>query len=294
MLLPRTERLTLTTPDGATLHGLRAGRGPVPLLFVPGTSDGVASAGQAPTLLRTRLASRGLTYSVLYLSRRDPLPAGNSVEQQARDYLWALEQLGWGPGIVEANGAGGPIGQLIAARRPDLVRGLVLSSTLHRTLPETRAVLERWLELLDQDRYSDFRLDCIERTYRPWVSRLARPARRLLALHRPTDPERLKVILRTLLDLDQRAVLPGIRCPTLVVGGAEDRLIPGAVQREMAELIPNARLLLYPGYGHANDQENPHYLRQLDRFALAAWDGPAAQRLRRSRAARGWPNEPAR
>ena len=34
----------------------------------------------------------------------------------------------------------------------------------------------------------------------------------------------------------------------------------------MATLIPESLLILYPGYGHGNDQENPDYTRQVDLF----------------------------
>ena len=36
----------------------------------------------------------------------------------------------------------------------------------------------------------------------------------------------------------------------------------------MASLIPNSEITLYPGYGHGNDQENPDYQRQVDRFVV--------------------------
>ena len=69
-----------------------------------------------------------------------------------------------------------------------------------------------------------------------------------------------------LLYLDNTSILPRIVCPTLVIGGEEDRVIDASVQREMAELIPNSHLKLYPGYGHGNSFENPEYSREVERF----------------------------
>ena len=84
---------------------------------------------------------------MLALCRRDPIPAGHRVEDYAQDYIRALEQLALGPVVLECSSAGGPIGQWLAAERPDLIRGLVLSSTLHTVPSQTRAVFERWIAL---------------------------------------------------------------------------------------------------------------------------------------------------
>ncbi|HZW03059.1 MAG TPA: alpha/beta hydrolase, partial [Anaerolineaceae bacterium] len=111
----------------------------------------------------------------------------------------------------------------------------------------------------------------VEHTFSPRTVRRYRPFRRLLEafFRRQARPERLPRILRELLDLDQRALLGQIRCPALVIGGEDDQVIPAAIQHEMAALIPGSELILYPGYGHGNDQENPDYPRQVDRFVRA-------------------------
>jgi pimeloyl-ACP methyl ester carboxylesterase len=44
--------------------------------------------------------------------------------------------------------------------------------------------------------------------------------------------------------------LPRITAPTLVIGGDRDRYYGAANFRATAELIPGARLRLYPGKGH--------------------------------------------
>ncbi len=43
-------------------------------------------------------------------------------------------------------------------------------------------------------------------------------------------------------------------------------MVPAYVQRETAALIPQSQLVLYPGYGHSDDQENFDYVRQVNLF----------------------------
>ncbi len=72
--------------------------------------------------------------------------------------------------------------------------------------------------------------------------------------------------LAGLLDFDHSNLLPKITCPALVIGGKEDQVIPVEIQEEMAGLLPNSRLMLYEGYGHGNDQENPQYENEVHKF----------------------------
>ena len=66
---------------------------------------------------------------------------------------------------------------------------------------------------------------------------------------------------------DLRPTLATITCPTLVVGGADDRLTPPDCSREIAAAIPGAQLQLLPDCGHMLTWEQPQALASL----LLAW-----------------------
>jgi pimeloyl-ACP methyl ester carboxylesterase len=57
---------------------------------------------------------------------------------------------------------------------------------------------------------------------------------------------------------DATELLGTISVPTLVMAGAEDRLISPTAQREMASLIPSARFEQLDGVGHLSPLEAPH------------------------------------
>jgi uncharacterized protein len=67
---------------------------------------------------------------------------------------------------------------------------------------------------------------------------------------------------------DTRAKAPALTLPALVVHGSEDEVIPVAMGRRIAELLPNARLQLVPGAGH-NDlfAIAPQLIGEIARFA---------------------------
>jgi pimeloyl-ACP methyl ester carboxylesterase len=64
---------------------------------------------------------------------------------------------------------------------------------------------------------------------------------------------------------DSRALLGSIHCPTLVLGGAEDRVTPPELQREIAAGIPGARLEILEECGHLAPLEQPEQVNALMR-----------------------------
>ena len=57
-----------------------------------------------------------------------------------------------------------------------------------------------------------------------------------------------------------------ITCPTLVIGGKEDRIATGEASEEIAELIPGSMLHMYEGLGHGLYEEAPDFLERIMDF----------------------------
>lgn len=197
---------------------------------------------------------------MLILGRREPIPSGFGVEEHADDCLRAVERLGWGPSTWECISAGGPIGQCAARWRPDVVRGLILTSTTHRLDTRLRSVLAAWRDLAQRHQWTELYRNMATLNSRPATAARLHYLRPLLAvLPLPRSPQRFLHVLDGLAKLDNSAVLPEIRCSTLIVGGGQDRIISVDLQREMAGLIPRSRLVLYAARGHAAPLKHPTY-----------------------------------
>ncbi len=147
--MPMDKMITgsVETADGASVSYMRFGIGERRLLFIPGAGDGLADASGAARRLSWWMRDRARRFDVLYVSRRNGLTSEIGLEQQADDVARVMESLSFGPALVEAQSAGGSIGQLLAMRRPDLAPALVLSSSTAHLSPHTRAMCARWLEL---------------------------------------------------------------------------------------------------------------------------------------------------
>ena len=273
----------LATADGrATIHWVKYGTGPLPLVYLPGGGGGLCTPEEAlPQIawwLRRKPAD---AYRILYLSRREPLCPSQDFEVQADDVIWALERLAAGRSILEAQSAGGPVAQIVAARRPDLVAGLVQTSTTAHLDDHARALISAWRTLLAEERFDDFLTAAHGAMWKPRTLSLLRPFSQLLRESRKAQPgERMLRILEALLELDNRALLPCIPQPALVVGGADDLIFRASLQRQLAEALPQSRLILYEGQGHGHDVENwGTYERDVLAFCRAVYRGqpPTAQ-----------------
>ncbi|HLH14660.1 MAG TPA: alpha/beta hydrolase, partial [Solirubrobacteraceae bacterium] len=69
--------------------------------------------------------------------------------------------------------------------------------------------------------------------------------------------------LQSILDYDVRERLPEIACPTLIVWGDGDRLIPVRDADRFAELIPDSRKVIFEDTGHMAMLERPAAFNEL-------------------------------
>jgi len=71
---------------------------------------------------------------------------------------------------------------------------------------------------------------------------------------------------------DQRERVQGIRCPTLVVCGSEDRITPPSLSEDLKDRIPGASLVEIAGAGHLGNVEMPAVFNRVVETFLAGVD----------------------
>jgi pimeloyl-ACP methyl ester carboxylesterase len=214
-----------------------------------------------------------------------PGDAGDtSMPGYARLLNTLLDQLGLERAAVVGNSMGGLIAAELAASFPERVEHLILVSPAGLSTYANR-LTTRAMPFVR-------RLEQVLALGAAWTasnsdSIATRPRMRELALKGVVaHPSRLPAPLaaeqirgagtdgfmgafEAILEFDLAERLPLIKCPSLVVWGTKDRLIPVRDADRFAELIPGARKVIYEDTGHMAMLEHPESFYPLLREFLA-------------------------
>lgn len=253
--------------DGARMDYVRFGRGEKNFVILPGLSDGLASVKGKALLLAPPYKMFFERYTVWMFSRRDPLPEGFTIRDMAEDQAEALRRLGIEKTTVMGVSQGGMIAQVLAAEHPGLTETLVLAVTAPCINDTICMRVERWIALAQSNDHKSLMIDTAENSYSEAYLRKYRRAYPLLgAVGRPKSYERFLVNARAILDFDARGELGKIACPTLILGGEEDRIVSAEASRELHGAIAGSELYIYPGLGHAAYEEAKDFNERVFRF----------------------------
>ena len=236
------------------LHTFRAGSGPTVLML-----HGIGSSGTAWGAQMERLG-RGFHCIAPDLPGYGESPAAAGAGLDAIvDTVIALLQ--GQPAHVIGVSFGGLLALALARREPGLVRSLVLAdATLGRaSLPDAERA--RWLAHREGLAH-ELATRSHERA-REIAGRHASPeAIDAIAEHmRRARPEGYLAVARAIAQTDASTWLPQIAAPALIVCGEDDQVTGAAMSNTLAHGLPDARLEVIAGAGHA-----PH-IEQPDRFA---------------------------
>ena len=256
----------LRLPDGE-MDYIRFGSGARTLVMLPGVGDGLKTVrGMAlPFALMYRALAKEFT--VYVFSRRRELPEHFTTRQMAEDLNTAMEQLKLTGAAVLGVSQGGMIAQWLAVDHPDKVGRLVLTVTLARPNDTLRDVIARWTDMARRGDYRGIMLDTAERSYSEKRLRQTRMEYQLLgSLGRPKSFARFLTQAESCVSHDAYGELSRIQCPTLVIGGTDDRIVTGKASGEIAAQIPGAQLYLYEGLGHGLYEEAPDFLTRVADF----------------------------
>jgi pimeloyl-ACP methyl ester carboxylesterase len=184
-----------------------------------------------------------------------------TIRQMAEDAAGLLDAIGLGPAHVAGHSMGGMIAQELVLARPLQVRSQTLLSSCARVDARGKAVIESWGDLPRQvDAATATRLIV------PWLytgALFAEPGaieqvtEQILTNPFPPTVQGLYAQSRAISTCDTSDRLGEIGCPTLVLVGSEDILLPVACAEQLARGIRGAELVVLKQTGHGLLVESP-------------------------------------
>jgi 3-oxoadipate enol-lactonase len=244
----------------ASLHYESIGAG-APVLLVMGL--GMTATGwwrTVPVLAAGGL--RVLTFDNRGVGRSDRPHGPYTVAQMADDAAAVLDAAGIDRAHVYGISLGGMIAQELTLRHPDRVDRLVLGATTAggtSAVPaddETLAFFQRRAQMPAEEAvWASVPYNYAARTRAEHADRIAQDIRERLRF--PIEPEPYAAQLAAALGHDAGDRLDQIAAQTLVVHGEEDRMVPVANARLLAERIPGAQLRVFADSAHIYFTDEP-------------------------------------
>jgi pimeloyl-ACP methyl ester carboxylesterase len=263
-----------------------------PAVYVHGLGGSAQNWTDLAGLISDRVS--GLALDLPGFGRSDAPPRGGYTQRAfAARIARVIEHTGHGPVHLFGNSLGGAVAARVAARRPDLVRTLTLISPAMpfiqprsghaRMLPvlmvprARRVVAERIRAMPPKQLATGILSICFADMSRVPPQRMAEAVAEATA--RQEVPWAADAYVHALRGLAGSFLVPRpwslwglasrITAPTLVVWGAQDRLVSASLAERTAAAIPDSRLLVLDGVGHTAQLEVP---RILARAVLAFLD----------------------
>jgi aminoacrylate hydrolase len=243
-------RFSVTTADGAVLQAVREGSGPA-LVLVSGLGGTAGFWAESAAVLAgrcevIRFDQRGIGGSTRGTAACD-------IAQLARDVLAVLDAAQIERCTLLGHSTGGCIAQSLAAQAPDRLSRLILSATWLKPSRYMTGLFTTRRMMLEQDPASyaamgailAFPPDWLEANWTHYESAVARaPA---TAAEREVVRERIDALLA----FDGSGSASAVATlPTLVLGAADDMIVPAFLQRDLAAALPGSELILLEGAGH--------------------------------------------
>ena len=229
------------------------GSGTKPLIMIQGLNTRGIKGAAVSLAYTYRMFTKD--YKVYLFDRRPVLHDDITVGEMASDVAAAMDALGIRNADVLGVSQGGMIAQYLAIGRPDLVRRMVLAVTLSKNNETVARVIDDWIDMSKRGAMKELVADMAEKLYSETYVKKYRPLMPLLTiLQKPRDVDRFVTLAKSCLTCDTYECLGEIKCPTLVIGGRQDKVVTGEASEEMAKKI-GCRLHMYEGLGHAAYEE---------------------------------------
>ncbi|MBR5721147.1 MAG: alpha/beta hydrolase [Clostridia bacterium] len=249
------------------MYYVRLGAGPKNAVIIPGLSDGLVTVKGKAALLGKPYREFFRDFTVYMFSRKEHLPQDYSIREMAADQAEAMRILGLSGACVLGVSEGGMIVQYLACDYSELVGRLVLAVTAPYANGHVQAFVKKRIEEAKRGDHRAIMIGSAESEYSEKKLKSYRKLYPLLGLvGKPKSYGRFLSNANAILRFDARDVISQIRCPTLIIGGEEDKTVGPEGSEELHISIENSRLHMYPGLGHAAFEEAPDFNKKVFGF----------------------------
>jgi 3-oxoadipate enol-lactonase len=191
-----------------------------------------------------------------------------TMERLGRDVLAVLDGLGIKTISWCGLSMGGMVGQWLGANAPDRIKRMVITNT-SSYFPDKNGWNER-LKLVQEKGVAAFAAPNMARWFtKGFIERAPQKVAPIQEMFAATPLEGYLACGAAVRDMDQRALLPAIKAPTLVIAGKHDGATPPEANEYIANHIPGAKFGLLDAAHLSNVEQQDAYTEKALEFLLA-------------------------
>ncbi len=187
-------------------------------------------------------------------------PGEPTMQDLAMDVEHLLDSLGVPRAVIGGLSMGGYLTFALFRRAPARFKGLVLANTkASADSEEAKEGRRRMRALVDRAGPRAVAEDMLPKLLGD-TTRRERPelSQRVRTLIEANSVEAIKGAIGAMMTrADSRPVLSDVACPTIILAGEEDTLIPASAAEEMRQHIAGSQLVMLPRCGHLANLEQP-------------------------------------
>ena len=259
-LLPRPPETTYARSGDVNIAYQVIGDAPLDLVFVMGWVSHMEYFWREPSFARFLLRLASFSRLILFdkrgtgLSDRVPINQLPTLEQRMDDVRAVMDAVGSERAALCGVSEGGPMCSLFAATYPEKTLALVMIGTYAKRIRDaeypwgpTAEQREQFFEVMRKQWGGPVGIDerapsvADDPEFRDWWATYLRMG---------ASPGAAVALTQMNAEIDVRNVLPSIRVPSLVIHRADDRCLKVEEGRFVAERIPGAKFVEFPGSDH--------------------------------------------
>lgn len=251
----------------AEMYYVAFGRGSKKLIALPGLSDGLATVKGKALVLSAPFKKFLKDYTVYMFSRKNDMPEGYTIRQMAADQAAAMKILGIDKACVLGVSQGGMVAQYLAIDYPELIDKLILAVTAPCANEVVTDAVSTWIEMAKEGNHTALMIDTAERMYSKKYLLKNRIFFPLLArFTKPKSYDRFFKNAYAILNFDAKDDLKNIKCPTLIIAGADDKTVGNEAPHLIEEGILESEVFIYEGLGHGTYEEAKDFYDRVYEF----------------------------
>ncbi len=240
------------------------GKGTKPLVIIPGLSlNRVKGAGFSLAYMYRIFTKK---YRVYVFDRKEIIEEGYTIREIAEDTAYAMKMLGISGSYVFGVSQGGMIAQYLAIDHPELVEKLVLGVTLSKQNGTVKNAIGKWIRLAQNNDLESFIEDMLLKMYSSqYIKKYRALVPLMLKMSKNADLNRFTILAKSCLTCDTYEELHKIKCPVLVLGGKQDKIVTGKASEEIAEKL-ECEIYMYEELGHSAYEEAKDFNKRIYEF----------------------------